>query len=265
MVTEQLYLGLSLACYGGAALSLVLDRPPLVGASERRVLWLAVIAVVLSGGAVAERWLRTGQGPFLTLFDVLLSNIFSLGLIFTLAYWLLPAVRPAALVAVPLLALLTVWSLYASPEPVPLPPTYEHPWLWIHVLTGKFFLGGCLLACSLALLLLTNRQRIEELQQNLLDGWIWRFLAGAFVFQSLMLVAGAVWASDAWGRYWAWDPLETWALLNWLTLAALLHARVTLRLPDRLAWLGSIVVFVLAFLTFFGVPFINRTPHQGII
>jgi hypothetical protein len=49
------------------------------------------------------------------------------------------------------------------------------------------------------------------------------------VFDTLMLIVGAVWAQDAWGRYWAWDPLETWAFASWLALAAALHARATLR------------------------------------
>ena len=87
----------------------------------------------------------------------------------------------------------------------------------------------------------------------------------AFVFETLMLIVGAVWAQDAWGRYWGWDPLESWAFVTWLALAATLHARLAFRLSPRAhaLWLGG--VFVIAFLTFFGVPFLSETPHKGAI
>jgi ABC-type transport system involved in cytochrome c biogenesis permease subunit len=87
----------------------------------------------------------------------------------------------------------------------------------------------------------------------------------AFVFHSGMLIAGAVWAQDAWGRYWAWDPLETWAFGTWLAMVFALHARVSLNLaitPQRLLLVG---VFLLAFLTFFGIPFISIAPHKGAV
>ena len=62
-----------------------------------------------------------------------------------------------------------------------------------------------------------------------------------------------------------WDPLETWAFLSWLALAAALHARATVRPSPATfgVWLG--LVFVLAFLTFFGVPFISTVPHKGAV
>ena len=78
-------------------------------------------------------------------------------------------------------------------------------------------------------------------------------------------LGGAIWAQDAWGRYWAWDPLETWAFLTWLLVALSLHLRVTIRMsPNAYAYL-VFAVFVVAFLTFFGVPFISQTPHQGAV
>jgi ABC-type transport system involved in cytochrome c biogenesis permease subunit len=89
-------------------------------------------------------------------------------------------------------------------------------------------------------------------------------MAFAFVFHSLMLIAGAVWAQDAWGRYWAWDPLETWAFMTWLALGASLHLRLTYRIPPWIGWLLILGVFILAFLTFFGVPFVSLAPHKGL-
>jgi len=98
-----------------------------------------------------------------------------------------------------------------------------------------------------------------------LDDYAWRFLTLAFVFHSLMLIAGAVWAQDAWGRYWAWDPLETWAFITWLSMAGSLHARLTFEIPAWSGWLMIVGVFILAILTFLGVPFLSQAPHKGAV
>ena len=82
-------------------------------------------------------------------------------------------------------------------------------------------------------------------------------------FRGLMLVAGAIWAQDAWGRYWAWDRLETWAFITWLLLALALHLRMTYKPAPRLSSAMAFAVFGIAFLTFFGVPFLSDRPHQG--
>jgi ABC-type transport system involved in cytochrome c biogenesis permease subunit len=86
-----------------------------------------------------------------------------------------------------------------------------------------------------------------------------------FIFETLMLIAGAIWAQDAWGRYWAWDPLEAWSLMTWLTLAVFLHLRVTVSLKPHHSAALIAAVFMLAFLTFFGVPFVSTAPHKGAV
>ena len=80
-----------------------------------------------------------------------------------------------------------------------------------------------------------------------------------------MLIAGAVWAQDAWGRYWNWDPLETWAFATWVAMVAALHARIAFRMPESVGYGLVAGVFVLAFLTFFGVPYVSTAAHQGAL
>ena len=248
-----------------AVAALVSDRIP---AARRRALSGALplaIAMLLAGLAI--RWQQSGQGPFLTLYEVLVSNLLTLGLFLFLTCVLVPGARAAAQVALPVLALFGLWALSTSPEITPLPPTFDNPWLWTHVLAGKLFLGACLVATSLALRLFVapTFSRVEEVDIRELDATVWRFASLAFVFESVMLVAGSAWANDAWGRYWGWDPLETWAFLTWLLLGIVLHARLAWRLPKRLAWVGMCAVFALAVLTFFGVPFLSIAPHKGVV
>jgi len=225
---------------------------------------LSVILVLLTA-AVAGRWLRESQGPFLTLYDVLLSNLFSLTLVYLVAAWLVPALRKSSAIVVAFLGMLGIWSLTVSAAAVPLPATFDNPWLWLHVTAGKLFLGLCLPASATALWLLV-RSRGSASQSGEMDAAVWLTLSLAFVCHSFMLIAGAIWAHSAWGRYWAWDSLETWTFITWLCIALLLHARVTFRrMPVSYGWSAVVAIFGLAILTFLGVPFLSIAPHKGVM
>jgi ABC-type transport system involved in cytochrome c biogenesis permease subunit len=225
---------------------------------------LSVILALLTA-AVAGRWLREAQGPFLTLYDVLLSNLFSLTLVYLVAAWLLPALRRSASIVVAFLGVLGIWALTVSAEAVPLPATFDNPWLWLHVTAGKLFLGLCLPAAATALWLLARNRRMPA-EDGDMDAAVWLTLSLAFVCHSFMLIAGAIWAHSAWGRYWAWDSLETWTFITWLCIALLLHARVTFRrMPVTYGWSAVVAIFGLAILTFLGVPFLSVAPHKGVM
>jgi len=233
---------------------------------------LIAAATLMLALAITVRWVREQQGPFLTLYDVLLSNLFSLGLICLIVYAVGPLLRVSTVVVLPFLVLVGLWLLSVPPDAVPLPATFDNSWLWLHVSSGKVFLGLCLVAAgSSALLLLdhfdlSGRHLRTNIQAGELDAAIWPVFALAFICHSFMLIAGAVWAYSAWGRYWAWDPLETSALVTWLAMGLLLHARVTYRqMPLPISWVSVVAIFILAFLTFFGLPFSSLAPHKGLI
>ncbi len=236
-----------------------------------RVLALMVLGLALHTAAIALRWTRLGHGPFITLFEILSSNVWSLMVAFTLAYWRIPRIRATAVVVMPLLFVMMGWLMVAHPGEGHFPPTYRTPWLFIHIGLGKVFLGAVLVAVGLAGVILLRRagvggRRFASLpDDHRLDELAFRCMAIGLIFESLMLVAGAIWAQDAWGRYWAWDPLETWAFITWLVLAGALHARVAFRVPPHAHATMIMAVFVVAFLTFFGVPFVSTSPHQGAI
>jgi ABC-type transport system involved in cytochrome c biogenesis permease subunit len=228
--------------------------------------------VMILGAAITGRWLRENQGPFLTLYDILLSSVFSLTLMFLLISALVPAVRGGSLVTSPILLILGVWMTSVSELAVPLPGAFDTPWLWAHVLSGKLFLGFCFAATAPAVVMLMSGAGSGERSSRLTplpeqtEKMIWVLFFAAFICHSFMLVAGAVWAHSAWGHYWSWDPLETWTLVTWLILGGTLHARATFRnMPQGMGHVLVLVAFVVAFLTFFGVPFFSIAPHKGLM
>lgn len=238
---------------------------------ERSVLLLMVGGLLLHSVSIAMRWERLGHGPFVSMFEILSSNVWSLMLVFVIAYWRLPAVRPVAAVVMPILFIMMGWLMTTSPGETRLPPTYHTVWLFIHIGFAKVFMGATLVAVGLSGIILSRSsawgsERFQRLpaDERLID-LAFRWLALGFVFESLMLIAGAIWAQDAWGRYWDWDPLETWSFITWLLVAIALHARLAFRVTPRMgAWM-IIAAFVAAFLTFFGVPFVTQSAHQGAV
>jgi ABC-type transport system involved in cytochrome c biogenesis permease subunit len=225
--------------------------------------FLLVGALFIAVG-IAARWLAAGQGPFLTMYEVLVSSLFSLGLLYGLAYLKWPRTRWGGRYAIVVLILLALWSITADPTVVPLPASYENPWLWVHVALGKLFLTCSLVAMSLAFAAAFETRR-KMVRTVALDDTAWGWMMAGLVFHSGMLVAGAVWAQSAWGRYWAWDPLETWAFGTWLLMVVAVHLRFSGSLSPRFGRALIAGTFVLAFLTFFGVPFLSSAPHKGAV
>jgi len=279
-ISELPWLYTGVAAYGLALLlslqGVVRSRGAAAGAALTRSHEPAVLGLILAGVlllcvALAERWLRIGHGPFVNLFELMMSQLFSLGLVYGLAYWRLPVLRPTSVIVLPIMGILGVWILLLDPAASPYPPTYYNKWLWAHVGFGKFFLAFSLVGTGLAgVILLRGLSPFVSLFRGLppdkvLDHLAWRFMLIALIFDSLMLIAGAVWAQDAWGRYWAWDALETSSFLNWLFLGAALHARLTYRIPIRVGALAIVAIFIFAFMTYFGTPFYSEAAHKGVI
>jgi cytochrome c-type biogenesis protein CcsB len=94
-----------------------------------------------------------------------------------------------------------------------------------------------------------------------IDNMSYRTISFGFPLLTIGIIAGAVWANEAWGSYWSWDPKETWALITWLVFASYLHTRITKNLqgetPALIASLGFIVVWI----CYLGVNFLGKGLH----
>jgi len=84
-----------------------------------------------------------------------------------------------------------------------------------------------------------------------------------FLFLSIGIITGAVWANSAWGSYWSWDPKETWSLITWFIYATLLHARMMRGWHGRRIAYLSIIGFMAVLFTYFGVNLLPGLHSYG--
>ena len=95
-----------------------------------------------------------------------------------------------------------------------------------------------------------------------IDNWSYRVIGLGFPFLTIGIIAGAVWANEAWGSYWSWDPKETWALITWIVFATYLHSRLTKGWEGKkTAILGSIG-FLVIWVCYLGVNFLGKGLHS---
>ena len=165
-----------------------------------------------------------------------------------------------------LLTLGTAITILYRPS-APLVPALKSTWLVIHVSAaivsgGVFLLANAIAATYLLLDAMEMRgerkawaKRLPSLE--VLDQLSYRLVAFVFPLWTFAVIAGAIWAENAWGRYWGWDPKETWAFITWVAYAAYLHARVTVGWRGRkAAWLclfaGSTFLFNYVYVNIWG-------------
>ena len=174
-----------------------------------------------------------------------------------------------------LLTLGTAVTLLYRPS-APLMPALKSPWLAIHVSAaiisgGVFLLANCIAATYLILDHYEQKgvrpiwaEKLPSLE--VLDNLSYRLVALVFPLWTFSVIAGAIWAEAAWGRYWGWDPKETWAFITWVAYAAYLHARVTIGWRGRkAAWLcllaGSTFLFNYIYINVWGT---GRHTYSGL-
>jgi cytochrome c-type biogenesis protein CcsB len=95
-----------------------------------------------------------------------------------------------------------------------------------------------------------------------LDNWSYRIIGLGFPFLTIGIIAGGVWANEAWGSYWSWDPKETWALVTWIVFATYLHSRITKGWEGKkTAILGGLGFFII-WICYLGVNFLGKGLHS---
>jgi cytochrome c-type biogenesis protein CcsB len=157
-----------------------------------------------------------------------------------------------------------------NPEITNLVPVLKSYWLVVHVAIitasyGFLAMGGLLGMLNLVLMILRNKNNEKKISFTILE--VSYIIEMALMIGLLMLTIGSfiggVWANESWGRYWGWDPKETWALVTVLVYAIILHLRKIPGLKSIFA-LSSLAIFGLAsvLMTFFGVNYYLSGMHS---
>lgn len=147
----------------------------------------------------------------------------------------------------------------------PLVPALQSWWMKIHVPANFIGYGTFALAAMVALAYLLKQKgiwndRLPSLE--LLDDLMYKAIAVGFAFFTIATVLGALWAAEAWGGYWSWDPKETWALIVWLNYAAWLHMRLMKGLRGVVAAWWALVGLLVTTFAFLGVNMFLSGLHS---
>jgi cytochrome c-type biogenesis protein CcsB len=220
---------------------------------------LVVLGALLQLGAIVTRGLATDRWP--------LGNMYEFTSVFCLAAvvaWLVvlrraSGLRPVGLfVLLPVVVLLFLAGTVLYARAAPVVPALRSYWLVVHVTTITISSGLLIVPGVASLLDLLQRSgRAGPLGQRLptsaaLDRLAYRTTIVAFPLYTFGVIAGAIWAEAAWGRFWGWDPKETVAFVAWVVYAAYLHARATAGWRSgRAAWINVVGLAVVLFNLFF--------------
>ncbi|MGW8161068.1 MAG: c-type cytochrome biogenesis protein CcsB [Desulfobulbales bacterium] len=174
----------------------------------------------------------------------------------------------------PLVTILMIVATFSSRAIIGLPPALKSAWLPIHASIAIMANGFLALAfCGGIMYLLQERElkkkrfglfytRLPSLES--LDNLNNHCLAVGFPLLTLGIITGSLWAKQAWGAYWQWDPKETWSLITWFLYAALLHQRFTVGWRGRRAAIMTIVGFAAAMFTLWGVTYLLEGLHSYV-
>ncbi len=137
-------------------------------------------------------------------------------------------------------------------------PALQSPWFAPHVIVYMFAYAMLGAAAVMAIYLLWRKKMPEKREMQLCDNLVYVGLA----FMTLGMLFGAVWAKEAWGHYWAWDPKETWAAATWFGYLAYMHFRLDRPFAYRRALVIMLVAFVLLQMCWYGINYLPSA--QGV-
>jgi cytochrome c-type biogenesis protein CcsB len=171
----------------------------------------------------------------------------------------------------PLITLLMGYALILDDSIRPLAPALKSPWLGIHV-TLCFLSYACFfMAFCFGLMYLWQEKEVKSKKIDrffsrlpslgLVDRLGFRAVSFGFIFLSLGIISGSIWAQKAWGSFWNWDPKETWSLVVWLIYVVYLHGRLMSGWRGRKSAYITIIGFLAVLFTYFGVSFLLPGLH----
>jgi cytochrome c-type biogenesis protein CcsB len=247
----------------------------------RFALAVTILGALVHGGSVAIRGVAVDSVPWSNMYEF--ASV--AGLVAVLAFVVLmikaPQIRHlGGFILVPVIIMMFLAGTVLYSKAQPLVPALQSYWLAIHVTLAAGSEGALMTSAVLTSLFLV-RQRYELVavtpgrkagtivgfgarlpSATTLDKVAYRIVAFAFPLYTIGIICGAIWAEAAWGRYWGWDPKETWAFIVWVIYACYLHARATAGWRGRAAAWINLAGFGAITFNFFVVNIVVSGLHS---
>ncbi len=251
----------------------LLTRSPFGGSVGSKLCWAAV---VLGFTGMMVRWYESyligtdvGHIPVSNLYEVfiLFSMITAMFYLYYEQRYQTRQLGPFVLLVISAAVGFLLWYTVArdAAEIQPLVPALQSWWMKIHVPANFIGYGTFALAAMVgsAYLLKSHGILADRLPSlEVLDDVMYKAISVGFAFFTVATILGALWAAEAWGGYWSWDPKETWALIVWLNYAAWLHMRLMSGLRGRAAAWWALVGLVVTTFAFLGVNMFLSGLHS---
>lgn len=242
---------------------------------NKRLRKIARIILLLSGVLqtvyIFSRFILTGHTPITTQHETVVFFAWATTWAYLSFRWRYTVKNFGTFVAVFIFLLLAV-SFFSSRDITPLVPALQSAWLPVHAGVSIIAYGFLSLAFNGGLMYLLLER---ELKRKKFGYFFERFpsldaldqlnrycITAGFVFLTLGIVTGSIWARQAWGTYWQWDPKETWSLITWFIYLILLHQRFTVGWRGRRAAVVAIIGFSSVIFTLWGVTYLLGGVHS---
>jgi cytochrome c-type biogenesis protein CcsB len=215
---------------------------------------LVVVGALLQAASIVTRGVAAGRWPLGNMYEFTAAICLAAVVTWLVVLRRAPALRPVGLfVLLPVVVLLFLAGTVLYARAAPVVPALRSYWLVVHVTTISVSSGLLLVPGVASLLYLLRRRGAHRLPSaEALDRLAYRTTIVAFPLYTFGVIAGAIWAEAAWGRFWGWDPKETVAFVAWVVYAAYLHARSTAGWRSGgAAWINVAGCVVIIFNLFF--------------
>jgi len=240
--------------------------------------WTTILGLAGNTAGIILRWMESyrlgiGHAPFSNLYESLIFFSWTI----TAIYLFVERKYENRTIGVFVAPLAFLALAYASLSPnisdriQPLLPALKSNWLIAHVISCFIGYAAFAVAFGISLMYIFKQretgsqsfllERIPDL--NILDEVNHQLVMFGFLFLSVGIITGAVWANSAWGRYWGWDPKETWSLITWFVYATLLHARTMRGWRGKRVAYFAIAGFMAVLITYFGVNYLPGLHSYG--
>ncbi len=232
--------------------------------------------IFLTGGIfhtlnIIARYVEAGHTPITNQHETISFFAWSVAWCYLSFRWRYTVKNFGTFVSVVTLSLMSIAAL-APKTFMPLLPALQSWWLPVHASIAIVADGFLALACVGGIMYLLQEREIKRKQFGLfysrlpsldaLDKLNHHCLTIGFPLLTLGIITGSVWAKQAWGAYWHWDPKETWSLITWLLYAALVHQRFTVGWRGRRAAIMTIIAFLSVLFTLWGVTYLLEGIHS---